>query len=119
MSVITPRIASQLALMSYEIRKPSARGEYSLLGDDADELSKYFDFNLSNGPIKGVSGGFLSHLLNRTTGFALVGQGKGVYKGDYVIALRGTDSLKDAITDLHCGVSGSATGATVHFSLCH
>lgn len=53
MSIITPRIASQLALISYEIRKPSTRGTYHLLGDDADSLSKHFDFDLSNGPIKG------------------------------------------------------------------
>ncbi|MCG6202598.1 lipase family protein [Psychromonas antarctica] len=114
MSRLTPRIASQIAISVYDIQKPSSLGGYRIDAKEAKGLSDYFTFDLSNGPIKGVSGGFFSHLLNRTTGFALVGQGKGVYKGDYVIALRGTDSLKDAITDLHCGVSGSATGATVH-----
>ncbi|MCG6202831.1 lipase family protein [Psychromonas antarctica] len=112
MSTISPKIASQLADSAYDIQTAGVLGYR--LGEHADDLSNHFDFDLSNGPIKGVSGGFLSHLFNRTSGFALMGEGKGVYKGDYVIALRGTASLKDTLTDAHCGLSGSATGSMVH-----
>lgn len=114
MSVITPKIAAQLGNLAYSVRKPTSRGEYRLFGKDATELSHYFDFNLSNGPIKGVSGGLLSHLFNKTTGFALLGEGKGAYKNDYVVALRGTASLQDGLTDAHFGLTGSETGAIVH-----
>lgn len=114
MSTISPKIASICADLAYEIRKPSSTGEFRLVGQGARELNKHFDFDFSNGPIQGISGGFFSHLFKRTSGFALIGQGKGTYQGDYVIALRGTASLKDAVTDLHCGLSNSATGATVH-----
>ena len=114
MPIITPRIASLLANSAYQIEAPNIRGQYELIGPGVEQLEKIFDFNLSNGPIKGISGGFLSHLFNRTSGFALMGEGKGVYKGDYVIALRGTATLNDVVTDAHCGLSGSATGAMVH-----
>ncbi|MBU2870477.1 lipase family protein [Colwellia sp. E2M01] len=112
MSTISPHIASLLADTSYKI-KDSGRAGYQL-GKNAKKLNKFFTFDLSDGPVKGVSGGFLSHLFNRTTGFALLGQGKGVYKGDHVIAIRGTASLRDAITDAHVGLTGSATGTSVH-----
>lgn len=112
MPIISPRTASLLADTAYKI-KDSGRAGYRL-GDNADVLEKYFDFDLSNGPVKGVSGGFFSHLFDLTTGFALLGQGKGIYKGDHVIAIRGTTSLRDGLTDAHFGFTGSETGATVH-----
>lgn len=113
MATISPHIASLLADSAYDIKKQSAIGGYRL-GDNADLLEKHFSFDLSNGPIKGVSGGFLSHLFHRTTGFALLGEGKGIYKSDHVIAIRGTASLRDGITDAHVGLTGSTTGSSVH-----
>ncbi len=113
MSTISPHIASLLADTAYDIKNQSSIGGYQL-GKNSKKLKQYFDFDLSNGPIKGVSGGFFSHLFNKTTGFALIGQGKGMYKGDHVIAIRGTASLHDGLTDAHFGFTGSETGATVH-----
>lgn len=113
MSVITPRIASLLANTAYDIKDKSSLGGYRL-DKNAKELQQYFNFNVSDGPIKGVSGGIFSHLFNRTTGFALMGTGKGPYKNDYVIALRGTASLQDGLTDAHFGLTGSEAGAIVH-----
>ncbi|WP_159819857.1 lipase family protein [Colwellia sp. 20A7] len=114
MNNIPPQLVSQLANVVYQIQEPDRAGKYNLRGKEAVYVKKHFDFNLSNGPVKGVSGGFLSHLFNRTTGFALLGQGKGVYEGDHVIAVRGTASLRDGITDAHVGLTGSATGTSVH-----
>ncbi|XQW83488.1 lipase family protein [Thalassotalea piscium] len=111
---ITPKLASQLAEVSYQVQEPTRKGNYTLVGKEAVYVQKHFNFDLSNGPIKGVSGGFFSHLFNRTTGFALLGQGIGTYAGDHVIAIRGTASLGDAITDAHVGLTGSATGTSVH-----
>ena len=113
MSTITPRIASLAAETAYDIQEKSSLGGFRL-GKNAKELERFFDFNLSQGPIKGVSGGFFSHLFNTTTGFALIGEGKGPYKNDYVVAVRGTASLQDGLTDAHFGLTGSETGAIVH-----
>ncbi len=114
MTSITPKLASQLANVVYQIQTPDRAGKYNLRGKQAVYVGKYFDFDLSNGLVKGVSGGFLSHLFNRTTGFALLGKGKGVYQGDHVFAIRGTASLQDGLTDAHVGFTGSESGATVH-----
>ncbi|MBU2870475.1 hypothetical protein [Colwellia sp. E2M01] len=89
---LTPKLASELAELSYQIKTANKHGKYRVAASQLVDSS--FNFDLSNGPIKGVSGGFLSHLFNRTTGFALLGQGKGVYKGDHVIAIRGTASYE-------------------------
>lgn len=114
MKNITPQLASQLAEVVYQIQKPSRNGTYNLVGKEAAYVKKHFDFQLSDGLVKGVSGGFFSHLFNRSTGFALIGQGKGLYQGDHVIAIRGTASLQDGITDAHFGLTGSEAGAIVH-----
>ncbi|GAA6171782.1 lipase family protein [Colwellia sp. KU-HH00111] len=109
---IPPKLASELAELSYQIKTANKQGKYRVAASQLVDSS--FDFDLSNGPVRGVSGGFFSHLFHRTTGFALLGQGKGVYKGDHVIAIRGTTSLRDGITDAHVGLTGSTTGSSVH-----
>lgn len=108
MTIISPRIASLLADSAYDIKKQSGLGGYRL-GDNADLLEKHFDFDLSNGPVKGVSGGFLSHLFNQTTGFALLGKGKGRFQGDHVIAIRGTASY-EMLYGYSCGVNRLCNG---------
>ncbi len=114
MKKITPRLSSQLANVVYQIETPDRAGKYNLIGKEAISVKKHFNFDLSNGPVKGVSGGFLSHLFNRTTGFALLGKGKGIFHGDHVIAIRGTDISRDWITNFHVGLTSSENGSSVH-----
>ncbi|SEA22668.1 lipase family protein, partial [Alkalimonas amylolytica] len=47
-------------------------------------------------------------------GFAAIGIGKAAYTGDHVVAIRGTDGLRDVITDLHIGLTGGESNALVH-----
>lgn len=110
MPVLSPKIAASLALASYSMKEQSATNIIKL----GPTIDRIFDFDLAKGPVKGVSGGFFSHLFSSTTGFALVGKGKDKYEGDVVIAIRGTASLRDGITDGHIGLTGSTNGEMVH-----
>ncbi|MDP4534898.1 lipase family protein [Alkalimonas collagenimarina] len=61
-------------------------------------------------------------MLNRRTGFAVVGQGKNQYQGDTVVAIRGTFmklkwnklELRDVVTDLHFGLATGDNQTRIH-----
>ena len=55
MNTISPRIASDLASLVYDIRTPTARGIYRFSRES--ESTKHFSFDLTNGPVQGVTGG--------------------------------------------------------------
>jgi len=110
MPTLSPKIASNFALASYDIQDKTPTAVFRIGGG----LDQHFNFDLSKGPVQGVSGGFFAHLFNQKTGFALVGQGKGAFAGDIVIAIRGTAGLRDGITDGHFGLTGSCSGEMVH-----
>lgn len=114
MTTITPKIASDLASLVYDIRTPTSRGIYRFSRDS--ESTKHFAFDLSNGPVQGVSGGGPFGLFNKTTGFAIIGQGKERYKNHVAIAIRGTkfSSGNDWLTNFNIGYAGSDNGSMVH-----
>lgn len=118
MNTLTPQMASMLANAAYEIRKPSVTG-YKL-GALPPHITNNFTFDLSNGPVQGVSGGIFSRIFNRQTGFAVIGQGKNQYQGDTVVAIRGTfmnwktAELRDVITDLHFGLATGDNQTRIH-----
>src|SRR5690606_36020773 len=74
---------------------------------------KSFVFDLNRGPVKGVSGGFFG-FFEKTSGFALVGEGKDRHQGDHVIAIRGTNTNFDWLTNGNFGFSTCLGGSTVH-----
>lgn len=113
MATLTPKLAVQLASIAYEIKQPSSSGLYRF-GKSAPEVDKAFQFDLANGPIQGISGSIMARMLKRSTGFAVVGKGKASYQGDHVIAIRGTASLADGITDAHIGLTGGDNNSLVH-----
>ncbi|PKM18363.1 MAG: lipase [Gammaproteobacteria bacterium HGW-Gammaproteobacteria-15] len=118
MNTLTPQMASQLANAAYRIRTAERTG-YSL-GQLPPQITKNFSFDLSNGPVQGVSGGMFSRMLNRKTGFAVIGQGKNQYHGDTVVAVRGTymnwktAELRDVVTDLHFGLATGDNQTRIH-----
>ena len=77
------------------------------------QFPQYFDVDLSGGPIRGQTGGIFG-LFRDTTGFAFVARGKGTYQGHYVVAMRGTRSINDWMTNGNIGFSSSVGGAYVH-----
>jgi len=110
---LTPKIAVKLAEAAYEI-KDKKGGHYK--APALDLLGQDFDFNLANNVVQGTSGSFMEHIFKHKTGFALIGTGKknGSYSGHTVIALRGTANKRDAVTDMHCGLSTSANNLPAH-----
>lgn len=112
MPTLTPSMAVKLASLAYEIKAPGSSGSYDF--DAAPEIRNAFSFDLSNGPIRGVSGSMLARMLKRSTGFAMIGKGKGQYNGDHVVAIRGTASLSDGITDAHIGLTGGDNNSLIH-----
>ena len=109
MTAISPRVASDLALVAYDVKGPIAKGAELELNP---ETKKHFNFDLSKNVYKGTSGGFF---WRKETGFALIGQGRGLlHKKDQVVAFRGTDSLADALTDMTCHSTNSDNSHAVH-----
>lgn len=118
MSILSPVICAELATISYDIHKPTKRGRYLL--ETSATLKSLFSFDLSNGPIKGTSGGAMAHAKGHQTGFVLVGKGTSPtgrmnpFKNDLVLAIRGTASLYDASTDCRANLSVCDGGHSVH-----
>ena len=105
MTTLSPKLSSELAQLAYEIRTNKG------LLDAPEILKKHFKFNLNN-VHQGTSGGFF---WRKTTGFVLIGQGHSqIHKNDHVIAIRGTQNLADALTNVACYSKNSNTGSSVH-----
>lgn len=112
MNTLTPVIAANFASISYEIGKgrKEKTDYYSL-------LSTVFTFE--NIYIQGTSGSILERIFNHSTEFGCIGKGKGLFEGEYVLALRGTAKIRDVITDLHCGLSTCSNNQPVHAGFNH
>lgn len=108
MTTLSPRLASLIASEVYKA-KTAQPGTAQLLALDR-EVKRHFTFS-SNSLVQGRSGGWL---WQKTTGFVLMGEGQGQFDGHKLIAVRGTDSLADAVTDGNVGLSASTSGSIVH-----
>ena len=107
MKTLTPTLAVNLSDFAYASTKTKL--EVPLV------LAKHFLFN-SKSSLKGVSGTTAEHLLNHSTGFGYIGEGRngGRFEGELVIAFRGTAGIADTLTDLHCGVTVGPNYKAVH-----
>ncbi len=105
MASLSPRLASLIANEAYRVGSVEFKQAYV---DKEVQRSFYFG---DNSVLTGKSGGWL---FQSTTGFVLLGEGKGQFDGHKLIAVRGTASLADAITDGNVGVSASTSGSAVH-----
>ncbi|WKE65111.1 lipase family protein [Gallaecimonas kandeliae] len=116
MPALSPKMAAYMANMVYDIKNPGPTGRFRMSVDPI--VGRHFDFDLSEGPVSGVSGGLVSKVMQLRTGFGVIGKGKGLYKDDVVVAIRGTSSnlkdMRDALTDLSVGFATSENGSTVH-----
>jgi len=107
MTTLSPRIAADLALAAYEVTNNGHGGPI----DMSLETKKNFSFDLKS-VVKGTSGGYF---WRQETGFALLGKGiSQKHKNDHVIAIRGTKSVADGLTDVTCHTAGGDSGNQVH-----
>ncbi len=61
MSTLSPIICAELATLSYQIKEISGLSGYKLQTSKA--LDSFFSFDLSKGPVKGISGGAMAHAM--------------------------------------------------------
>lgn len=112
MEVISPRMASEFADVVYDVLTPHA-GSGRTPVRASKELEKHFHLEQGNGPIKGETGGFLG-FFETQTGFAILGQGQKKYQGHHVIAVRGSRTTPDWLTNANFGVATSYNNSSVH-----
>ncbi|MCX2795566.1 Lipase (class 3) [Microbulbifer thermotolerans] len=106
MTELTPEYSSKLANYIYLIKEPSTRRAF---------IRKYqddFKVENSDSTISGKTGAFIFLKSEHTMGIAAVGINQ--YKGNAVVALKGTASGYDALTDLNAGIKRFHTGGSVH-----
>jgi hypothetical protein len=98
---LSPNTAASVAARVYDIRKSNSyKREFNI-----DFIE---NFKITNNQIKGVSGGLINQLLNRTTGFALTAEGASQqFKGHHIIGIRGTvfTSCADWLTNLNVAIT--------------
>ncbi|MBK1850300.1 lipase family protein [Marinobacter sp. 1-4A] len=111
MKSLSPKLAAEFAHIVYGILTPDPTGIVRL--ETTAEMRKAFNIDLSRGPVTGRTGGLFG-LYRRSTGFAVHGEGVGKYRGHHVIAVRGTKTTADWLTNGNFGLSTSVGGASVH-----
>lgn len=111
MQALTPRIAAELAEAVYNVRTLPSSGMQNVFL--SKEILSNFDFDVSKGRVEARTGGVFG-LWQKTSGFALVGHGKKQFAGHHVIAVRGTKTSHDWLTNGNVGLSVSSSGVHVH-----
>ena len=103
-SELSPLYAANLASDVYDVSSVTTRGAFLGIYKDDMEIEKATTAT-------GITGGYI---LNKPQVMALFSAGKGAYKGHAFVAVKGTASLYDALTDLNAGLRTSHTGSAVH-----
>lgn len=115
MTALSPQLAAAIAKNVYNVKNEDdwnrlkARGTEEL--DKSMGLAGSFTVNPDGGRFIGTSGG---NILRATSGFGHIAQGVGSRQNELVIAIRGTASPYDGLTDLMQSVSRGPSGYIVH-----
>ncbi|WP_413110249.1 lipase family protein [Thaumasiovibrio sp. DFM-14] len=110
MGTLSPKVASIVANIPYQLVNSS---KPLIVGSS---VRKYFSFDREARAYEGKTGGILGYLSfgSRTEGFALIGLGKGKYKNELVISVRGTKRINDWVSNFNIGLKGSPNGSLGH-----
>lgn len=101
---LEPVYAANLASDVYDVKSLITRDDF------IDDYKS--DMDLANTDFaSGVTGGYI---INKKHVMAVLAAGKGKYKGQAFVLIKGTASLYDTLTDLNAGVRSSHTGFSVH-----
>ena len=104
MQELSPVYAANLAADVYDVKSSITRDDFI-----ADYKN---DMDLSSATMAtGKTGGYI---INKKHVMAVFSSGKGTYQGQAFVAIKGTASLYDALTDLNTGVKTTHTGSAVH-----
>lgn len=111
MNSLSPKLAAEFAHIVYGVLTPDPTGIVRL--ETTAEMDRKFNIDLGRGPVTGRTGGLFG-LYRQTTGFALHGEGINSFRGHHVIAVRGTKTNTDWLTNGNVGLSTSIGGSSVH-----
>lgn len=101
---LAPKFAAELASNVYLIKDEFTRKGFTLKYKDTFSID-------SDSMVNGTTGGYI---VRKKHVMAFLTVGKGKYEGQAFVAIKGTASLYDALTDLNTGVHSSHTGFPVH-----
>ncbi|MCC3822205.1 lipase [Vibrio parahaemolyticus] len=121
MPSLTPKLASEIANIPYGVYQ--GQGRLAFMGQDGFE--KHFVFSqqdVFSGRTGGITGldriplfrKVIPGVMRTSEAFAVIGVGKGKYKGDLVISIRGTQNANDWVTNLNVGLKGAPNGSIAH-----
>ncbi len=102
---LSPTFSAELASNVYLIKDEFSRKGFTL------KYQKQFNMGAST-MATGKTGGLL--VVKKAHVMAFMAEGINEYKGQAFVAIKGTASLYDALTDLNTGVKTTHTGSTVH-----
>lgn len=113
MITLQPKAAAWLAEVPYAAEKIKPGRTYV---PQEKAISAHFDFSQTGGVIHGTSGSVISKLFNRTTGFAIVGKGKGRFSNDVALGIRGTNmsSGRDWFSNANASLAIADNQSAVH-----
>ena len=108
MSNLVPKQSIHAAIAAYSIKNINSN-----LADKFQiypSLAESFDFS-TNARLNSKTGAFV---FKSKSGFGVIAKGKGLRQGEVLIALRGTASAYDWVTDANIGLQNSTSGRLVH-----
>lgn len=103
-STLTPLYAANLASDVYDVKSVITREDF------LEEYKSDMEITSASLP-SGITGGYI---VNKSHVMAIFSAGKGQYSGQAFVAIKGTASLYDTLTDLNAGIRSSHTGFSVH-----
>jgi len=98
---LTPRQAAQIAQRVYNVKDDSISKAQEVPGG----LGLKGNYAVNNSSRFTATSGIQSLGLSQDTGFGYVAEGEGQFQGHVLIAVRGTNSKFDILTDINAGVA--------------
>lgn len=111
MTELAPQYAAELANDIYVVKSALTRGDFKAVYEDDMELDE-FDKAESSTTLTGTTGAFTFIKQPHVMGVTALGKGK--YKNQAFVVLKGTASLLDGLTDANAGVRMFYNGGYVH-----
>ncbi|KAA8981352.1 lipase family protein [Halospina sp. K52047b] len=111
METLSPKIAAECADAVYSVFSPESMGSIPM--PTSPQLGRQFSFKGGAAPVMGETGGIFG-LYTQTTGFAVIGEGLERHHNSTLIAIRGSSSIADYLTDFDVGIATGINNQSVH-----
>ncbi|PAU82292.1 lipase [Halovibrio salipaludis] len=111
METLSPSIAAECADAVYSVFSPDSMGNIPM--PLSTQLERRFSFKGKPSPVMGETGGIFG-LYTQTTGFAVIGEGRERHRNSTLIAIRGSSSIADYLTDFDVGIATGINNQSVH-----